>query len=347
VLLGARGRPSVSAWASLVLVACRSAAPTANPPVEAGASGQAAGDRASSARSVADDRASDVPTTNQNENADAALDEVDEAGAELRSFDAAPEGMLLVPGGTFTMGANRGGEGDERPAHQVTLAPFYLDRTEVTQAAYDVCVAAKACKPASAAALDTFQGLFRGPNKPIVGVSWFDARAYCEWKGKRLPREAEFERAIRGDDARRFPWGDEPPTKERAVYETNAPAEVGSRPDGRGPYGHDDLAGNVWEWMEDDYDPFAYTRPAAGEGRPAACDEILRAQDQLRSEGKQGFTGSNPIPTECEKSIRGGAYNYPGSGLRSTNRVHHPARFRLRMTGFRCATDARTNAAAD
>lgn len=263
----------------------------------------------------------------------------DAAPPSPRAELVVPADMLLVPGGTFVMGTDRGGEGDERPAHEVTLAAFLLDRTEVTQAAYESCVTASACKPADPEILATFGGLFRGPTKPIIGVSWFDARAYCIHVGKRLPREAEFERAVRGDDGRRFPWGNEPPTKDRAVYETNYTEPVGSRAAGRGPYGHDDLAGNVWEWMEDDYDPLAYTRPSAKEGRPAACDEIVKAQDKLRAEGKQGFTGSNPIPTSCEKAIRGGAYNYAAGGLRSTNRVHHPASFRLRMTGFRCAKD--------
>jgi formylglycine-generating enzyme required for sulfatase activity len=250
-----------------------------------------------------------------------------------------PADMLLVKGGTFKMGADAGGEGDEHPAHDVTVASFWLDKTEVTQAAYEECVAAKVCTPADPEILATFGGLFRGPQKPVVGISWTSAKTYCTWKGKRLPREAEFERAVRGDDGRRYPWGNDPPTKERTVFSTNAPEEVGTHPAGRGPFGHDDLAGNVWEWIEDDYDPLAYTRPSASEGKPGTCDEIVAAQSKLRSEGKQGFTGTNPIPTECEKSIRGGAYNYPAHGLRSTNRIHHPARFKLRMTGVRCAKD--------
>jgi formylglycine-generating enzyme required for sulfatase activity len=248
--------------------------------------------------------------------------------------------MLLVKGGTFTMGTDEGGEGDERPAHQVTVASFWLDRTEVTQAAYDECVAAKTCRAADPEILSVFGGLFKGPNKPIVGVSWFDAQTYCKWKGKRLPRECEFERAVRGDDGRKYPWGNDPPTHERTVFNTNAIEDVGAHPTGKGPYGHDDLAGNVWEWIDDDYDPFAYTRAGASEGKPGTCDEIVAAQNKLRAEGKQGFTGTNPIPTECEKAIRGGAYNYPGYGLRATNRVHHPGKFKLRMTGFRCAKDA-------
>jgi formylglycine-generating enzyme required for sulfatase activity len=134
--------------------------------------------------------------------------------------------------------------------------------------------------------------------------------------------------------------GNARPTPAHAVFASSSTEDVSSKPAGRGPYGHDDVAGNVWEWMEDDYDPFAYIRPSANLGAPASCAEILVAQDTLRREGRRGFTGSNPIPTECEKSIRGGAYNYDGEGLRSTNRIHHPARFRLLMTGFRCAKNA-------
>lgn len=267
----------------------------------------------------------------------------EEAGARAsRGGDAgpAPEGMLLVAGGTFTMGSESGGEGDEHPAHPVTVAPFWLDRTEVTQTAYDACVAAKACPAPDAAILATFGGLFKGPNKPVVGVSWFAARDYCKWLGKRLPREAEYERAVRGDDGRRFPWGNDAPTHERTVFETNSTEDVATHSAGRGPYGHEDLAGNVWEWIDDDYDPMAYSRAGAPQGKPGTCDEITASQNKLRAENKQGFTGSNPIPTECEKSIRGGAYNYPAGGLRSTNRIHHPPSFKLRMTGLRCAKDA-------
>jgi formylglycine-generating enzyme required for sulfatase activity len=270
---------------------------------------------------------------------DAAVEAAAEASAPASAGPAPPD-MLLVPGGTFTMGSDTGGEGDEKPAHPVTLAPFWLDKTEVTQAAWDACVEAKACPAPDNGILMSFGGLFKGPNKPVIGVSWFAARDYCKWKGKRLPREAEYERAVRGDDGRRYPWGSEAPTRERTVFSANATEDVATHPTGRGPYGHDDLSGNVWEWIEDDYDPFAYTRPGAAEGKPGTCDEILAAQNKLRAENKQGFTGTNPIPTECEKNIRGGAYNYPANGLRSTNRIHHPPSFKLRMTGARCAKDA-------
>jgi formylglycine-generating enzyme required for sulfatase activity len=257
--------------------------------------------------------------------------------ATVNAQPAAPEGMLRVPGGSFTMGADSGGEEDERPAHVVTLPSFWLDTTEVTNQAYAECAAAKVCRPKSPRVAR--RPGFNGAKQPVSGVSWDDARTYCQWKEKRLPREAEFERAVRGSDGRRFPWGNDRPTQERTVFARKQPEPVGSRPAGRGPYGHEDLAGNVWEWMEDQYDPFAYRRATSGEGKPGSCPEILATQNLLRRQGKQGFTGSNPIPTVCEHAIRGGAYNYDADGLRSTNRVHHPAGFRIPMLGFRCAKD--------
>lgn len=238
------------------------------------------------------------------------------------------------------MGADAGGQPDERPAHSVTLRAFYLDQTEVTQGAYTACVASGACRAADPKVLGRAGGLFSGPQKPIVGVSWDDASMYCAHLGKRLPREAEFERAVRGEDARKFPWGNQAPSAELTVFATRTTSEVGTHPRGRGPYGHDDLAGNVWEWMSDFYDPLAYARPGAVHGEPGTCAEILASLTELRRDGKRGFTGSNPIPTECERAIRGGAYNYEAEGLRSTNRVHHPGTFKLLMTGFRCARDA-------
>jgi formylglycine-generating enzyme required for sulfatase activity len=248
--------------------------------------------------------------------------------------------MALVPGGTFTMGADSEGELDERPAHRVKLPPFWLDLTEVSNEAYARCVAQGACRPPdpSNAARNGFDARdFRGPRQPVSGVSWSDAAQYCSWLGRRLPTEAEWERAARGDDARRFPWGAELPDPERAVFATSKTADVGTHPRGAGPYGHLDLAGNVWEWTADEYDPLAYTRPTAVEGRPGGCAAILRAQETLRRAHREGFTGTNLIPTECERVLRGGAFNYTKLGLRASKRVHHPGRFRLVMSGFRCA----------
>jgi formylglycine-generating enzyme required for sulfatase activity len=267
----------------------------------------------------------------------AALDASSDAPAV--ALPPAPPDMLPVPGGPFTMGADSGGEEDEHPAHTVTVAAFYLDKTEVSNAAWDECVAAKACRPKSDAVRSKHPD-FNGPQQPVSGISWDDATAYCAFRGKRLPREAEFEKAARDTDDRHFTWGNDEPTHDRAVFSSARTEDVGTHPAGRGPYGHDDLAGNVWEWMQDEYDPYAYRRPTAAEGRPGACPDIMAAQDELRRLGKQGFTGTNPLPDECEHSIRGGAYNYDAHGLRVTNRVHHPGRYRIPMLGVRCAKDA-------
>jgi formylglycine-generating enzyme required for sulfatase activity len=255
-----------------------------------------------------------------------------------------PEGMALVPAGAFTMGADRGGEEDEHPAHRVELAAFYLDLTEVTNGAYGRCVDASICPapdPKNASRNNVGpDSRFRGAQQPVSSVSWDSAKAYCGWMGKRLPTEAEWEKAARGDDARTYPWGRESPTAARAVFASRVTQDVGTHPTGDGPYGHHDLAGNVWEWVEDVYDPYAYRRPEAAKGGLPSCEQALEALAELRAQHRQGFTGTNPIPTECERVLRGGAFNYDGPGLRSSNRVHHPGRFKLVMSGFRCAKDA-------
>lgn len=267
-----------------------------------------------------------------------------EGASVERAGDSTPEGMLGVPGGTFTMGLNhKRAIRDERTEHQVTVAPFLLDKTEVTNKAYMECVDAGVCrKPKRVDNSKTKfaqESEFRTPKRPVSSVSQQDAATYCKWKEKRLPREAEFERAARGSDNRMYAWGNEEPTGRHAVHLQNVTANVGSKPKGAGPYGHLDLAGNVWEWTSDHYDPHAYMRPTADRGIPADCSEIKRTQDMLRKEGLQGFTGSNPIPTDCEYVLRGGAFNYFPWGLRASNRVHHPGGWRMIMSGFRCARD--------
>lgn len=260
-----------------------------------------------------------------------------------------PSDMLLVPSGKFTMGTNEGGEEDEHPAHDVTLSAFWLDRTHVTNAAYARCVAAHACRQSNRhAASRAHAGRdkdFLRPNQPVVGVSWDDATTYCHWVNKRLPREAELERAMRGNDNRLYPWGNEPPTPEKSDFgrpfgmSTSTTDDVGSHPAGRGPFGHEDLAGNAWQWCEDEYDPYAYRRKTSDRGIPGTCPEILATLRELRLQGKRRFTGSNPLPHECQHVLRGGAFNYEPNGLRATNRVHHPKRFRIVQAGFRCAKD--------
>lgn len=239
---------------------------------------------------------------------------------------------VMIPAGSFYMGSDDRGEPDERPRHQLELQAFLIDRTEVTRGDYRRCEGAGVCT--SARPLDA---RFQDPRQPIVGVSWHQARTYCAWARGRLPTEAEWEKAARGADGRVFPWGDQYPDGTRAVYgrseATGHPEPVGSRPRGDSPYGLHDMAGNVWEWVESPYDPYAYRTPT----RPATCETALAALADLRARGVRRFTGTNPLPNECERVLRGGGWNYGGEGLRSANRVHHPAGFRLVMSGFRCA----------
>jgi formylglycine-generating enzyme required for sulfatase activity/serine/threonine protein kinase len=206
-----------------------------------------------------------------------------------------PDGMVSIPAGSFLMGSPEGeGEANEHPQHAVTLSAYCIDKTEVTVAAYAACVSAGGCS----AALQTvnwagYTGenvtLYNGwcnrgdrPNYPINCIDWEQAVAYCAWKGKWLPTEAEWEYAARGGDGRVYPWGNEAPSAERLnacdrecvaevphhgwlrMYDgddgqaTTAP--VGSYPEGRSPFGALDMAGNVWEWTADWYG--AYTAQA-------------------------------------------------------------------------------------
>ena len=130
--------------------------------------------------------------------------------------------MLPVPGGTFTMGADGVGERDEQPAHLVTVQTFLLDKTEVTNGKYLECVAAGACKQFRNNVARGFgagpEANFRGADQPVVGVSWFDAGDYCAFRGKRLPGEAEWERAARGADARTYAWGNSKPDDEHLAW---------------------------------------------------------------------------------------------------------------------------------
>jgi formylglycine-generating enzyme required for sulfatase activity len=159
--------------------------------------------------------------------------------------------MVRVAGVTFWMGCAP--ERDpacaetERPRHEVHVAPFRIDRTEVTRGAYRACVVSHACTPPQGGATERAKDRL-----PVARVTWRQARAYCAWMGRRLPTEAEWELAARGTDGRLYPWGDAPPTCTRAWTAECGPepAEVGARPAGASTSGVLDLAGNVDEWVE-------------------------------------------------------------------------------------------------
>jgi serine/threonine-protein kinase len=206
--------------------------------------------------------------------------------------------MVLVPGGPFEMGSDSG-DNNERPVHTVTLDDFYIDQYEVTNARYAECEDAGACDPPESTGSATRSSYYGDPqyaDYPVIWVGWEDAKTYCEWRGARLPTEAEWEKAARGMDGWTYPWGNEFDTSLANVDDettfdsftvTCGPsgcdrfsdtAPVGSFPDGASPYGALDMAGNVWEWVADRYSETYYdSSPSENPPGPASgSDRVLR-----------------------------------------------------------------------
>ena len=178
---------------------------------------------------------------------------------------AVPDRMVLIHGGEFLMGSEDLGP-DTRPAHRVMISTFWLDRYQATNSQYRKCVEGGGCLPPKD------HQAFDDPERtqhPVVNVTWTQARTYCHWKGKRLPTEAEWEKAARGTDARRYPWGNanEPITRRVKNGETrtagNGTEPVGSQPGNVSPYGVFDMVGSVSEWVKDWYsEDFYQVSPA-------------------------------------------------------------------------------------
>jgi formylglycine-generating enzyme required for sulfatase activity len=204
------------------------------------------------------------------------------AGDE-RSAKADGMAQVFIPDGSFQMGGvDSDAQPDEKPLHKVTLTGFWMDKVEVTNYMYSLCVQAGACDPPREFKSATRDNYFTSPDfqdYPVIYVSWQDANNYCTWAGRRLPTEAEWEYAARGSaDYRRFPWGEESPTNSLANYDYQFgdTTRVGSFPSGASPFGVLDLAGNVWEWVSDFYSPTYYsgapeanpTGPVAGANGP-------------------------------------------------------------------------------
>ena len=231
-----------------------------------------------------------------------------------------PIGMVLIRAGTFMMGSNNGHH-DEQPVHKVTLSAFYLDKHEVTVKDYRRCVAAGKC-----AALDNARELFSGtncnstrrnrPKHPINCLSWFHAVSYCEWIGKRLPTEAEWEYAARGTAARTYPWGEEARDASRAVVEgvvlEGKTEPVCSKPAGNTPEGACDLAGNVWEWVADWYGAYsseAQTDPRGPEQgservyRGGNFSDYISVRGSLRAHIVPGLVGNLMFGFRCAREI--------------------------------------------
>ena len=222
--------------------------------------------------------------------------------------------MVLVPAGEFRMGSF-GGDPDELPVHKVYLGAFFMDKYQVTVSQY---VRFLEATPHDSPPEWTLMNKPTNQSRPVANVDWVDADAYCKWAGKRLPTEAEWEKAARGTDGRVYPWGNEPPTRFHAnsgkeVWSNHsALSPVGTFEEGKSPYGIYDMAGNVWEWVSDWYDPEYYqTSPPQNPSGPRR--------------------GSHKV-------VRGGSWGSNGiTDLRSSDREIHVPSFRGFGTGFRCA----------
>ena len=191
----------------------------------------------------------------------------------------APAGMVLIPAGEFQMGDSLDGMNNALPVHTVYLDAFYMDIYEVTTAQYQKFMEATGYR------FWYMEDIYDAPEKPVVGVSWFDAVAYAGWAGKRLPTEAEWEKAARGGlSGKRYPWGDEISHDDASGADGTSP--VGSfAPNGYGLY---DMAGNVWEWCADWYDADYYSSsPKRNPAGPSSGKRrVLRG-------GSEGLT---PLP---------------------------------------------------
>ncbi len=197
--------------------------------------------------------------------------------------------MRYIPGGEFSMGSDNG-EADSRPAHKVTVAPFYIDKFEVTNEMYDACVFARECRRPLQSGSATRSSYFGNPvfaNYPVIYVDWKMANTYCAWRGARLPTEAEWEIAARGADGRSYPWGEEVDcslaNSAGCVGDT---APVDQYTSGQSPYGVFGMAGNVWEWTTSLFDFYPYD---AEDGR----EDLTKTGERMARGGSWHTFGGN------------------------------------------------------
>ena len=233
----------------------------------------------------------------------------DGSGGEAFPTDPRDVPMALVPAGEFRMGSTLA---DEKPVHRVYLNAFSMDKYRDGGAVCQVSEATGAAPPEWEIMNEP-----RHQKRPVVNVSWSDAATYCKWAGKRLPTEAEWEKAARGTDGRLYPWGNETPTRLHANFGKKewsyhmALVPVGMFEMGKSPYGIYDMAGNAWEWVNDWYDHDYYKKSPM--------------------KNPQGPT------TGKSKVVRGGNWLYVQEFLRSSFRFNADPSGRQFGYGFRCA----------
>jgi len=233
-----------------------------------------------------------------------------EAPANIRVSPGDGMPQVYIPAGTFRMGGMDVNAADnEKPSRDVTLDAFWMDQLEVTNAMYALCAGAGVCGPPRLPRSQKQTEYFNNPefrDYPVVYVTWGQAKAYCEWTGRRLPTEAEWERAARGDDFRTFPWGEDEPDATLANFNfmVGDTTRVGTYSAGASPFGMLDMAGNVAEWVNDYY---VYNYYASGEilnptgpGTSYTYHRVVRggslgdAEINIRVSKRSSVPGPNP-----------------------------------------------------
>ena len=214
--------------------------------------------------------------------------------------------QVEVPEGAFTMGCDRGEDdptcpADASPAHEVVLSGFWIDRLEVQVGDYGACIQAGGCTPPTTPGVPTDEA-----DLPVTSVSLEQADNYCAWRGKRLPTEAEWEKAARGTDGRAYPWGDTPAdcTRARLPWCGDRVGPAGAYPRGASPYGALDMVGNAWELVADFYgDTYYAESPTNNPGGPDASGlhlargaSLMAGGDSARVTRRVPTVGDNASP---------------------------------------------------
>lgn len=230
----------------------------------------------------------------------------------MTSPEAKSQNMVPIKKGYFLRGSSAddlSARPEETPQTQVFLDAYAIDQTPVTAADYQLYLNATGTK--ADPQWHKFNDPKNAPLKPAVYITWTEAQAYATWAGKRLPTEAEWEKAARGADGRKYPWGDDEPTRKRACFDGQSPCEVGAHPFGNSPLGVHEMAGNVFEWVQDWFDPDYYKNaPTHNPSGPAH--------------------GS-------KKVLRGGSFAHGLVSLRCAARGRYEPDERRANHGFRCA----------